>query len=494
MPAPAPIRISKSKFVAGVQCLKRLYFQVYKPEIAEEADEGQEARLEQGQDVGLLAQRRFANGILVGFEGGIDEAIARTATLMDDPSVPAIFEATFQHSNLLVRVDILQRRPKNRWRLIEVKSSVEVKPHYLYDVAIQHQVLKACGLDISSACLMHLNRDYRYDGKQRDLGTLFTIRDQTKQIKKLDADLPGLLKAQRKVLAQAAPPDVSPGPQCTDPYQCEFFNHCNPKPPEHHISFLPRLSVKKQQALIELGVSLIHETPEDFPLTELQARMCASVTTGQTWVSDTLPDELSQLKYPLFFMDFESFNPAIPRFSNMWPYSQIPFQWSVHRQLRLYAQLEHFEFLANGECDPRLNFIQSLSAVLGKRGQIVVYNAGFESQRLGELADWLPKYEERIKNIRGRLWDLLPFVKKHVYHPNFQGSFSIKSVLPALVPDMVYEGMEVSDGGQAGLAWDQMVRGELDPAERQDLKDALLAYCRQDTLAMVKILECLRGT
>ena len=358
MPAPAPIRISKSKFVAGVQCLKRLYFQVHQPELAEEADEGQEARLEQGQEVGLLAQRRFPGGVLVGFEAGIDDALAKTAALMDDPSVPAIFEATFQHANLLVRVDILQRRPKNRWRLIEVKSSVEVKPHYLYDVAIQHHVLSACGLDISSACLMHLNRDYRYDGNQHDLGTLFTIRDLTKQIRKLDADLPGLLKAQRKALAQPSPPDISPGPQCTDPYQCEFFSHCNPEPPEHHISFLPRLSVKKQQALIELGVSLIHEIPEDFPLTELQARVCASVTTGQTWVSETLPEELSQLKYPLFFMDFESLNPAIPRFAGMWPYSQIPFQWSVHRQLTPQARLEHFEFLADDERDPRPKFIR----------------------------------------------------------------------------------------------------------------------------------------
>ena len=158
MPARAPTCISKSKFVAGIQCLKRLYFQVHQPELAEEADEGQAARLEQGQEVGMLAQRTFPNGVLVGFEDGIDDALAKTAALMDKSSVSAIFEATFQHSNLLVRVDILQRRPTNRWRLIEVKSSVEVKPHYLYDLAIQHYVLSACGLDISSADTVKLNR------------------------------------------------------------------------------------------------------------------------------------------------------------------------------------------------------------------------------------------------------------------------------------------------------------------------------------------------
>jgi hypothetical protein len=263
--------------------------------------------------------------------------------------------------------------------------------------------------------------------------------------------------------------------------------------PEHHISFLPRLSVKKQDALFELGVSLIPEIPEDFPLTTLQARVYASVTTGQTWMSESLQEELSKLKHPRFFMDFESIYPAIPRFSGMGSYAQIPFQWSVHGQAAPNAPVEHFEFLADDQNDPRRKFIDSLCKVLGKRGQIVVYNASFESNRLIQLAEWLPEYKGRIENIRRRLWDLLPFVRKHVYHPEFRGSFSIKSVLPALVPDMTYDGMEVAHGGQAGLAWEQMIRGEIDPAERQRLRVALLDYCRQDTLAMVKILERLRA-
>ena len=240
MPAPAPVRLSKSKFVAGVQCLKRLYWQVRQPELADDDDEGQSARLEQGQEVGLLAQGRFPGGVSVAFEDRIEDTLARTAALIEDTSVPAIFEATFQHSNLLVRVDILQRRPRNRWRLIEVKSSVEPKPHYLYDVAIQDYVLRACGLDISSTCLMHLNRDHRFSGQQHDPGTLFTIRDLTSQIRKLDADLPRILRAQRKALAQPTAPDVAAGRHCSDPYQCEFFSQCNPEPPEHHISFLPK--------------------------------------------------------------------------------------------------------------------------------------------------------------------------------------------------------------------------------------------------------------
>ena len=489
--APAPARLSKSKFVAGVQCLKRLYYQIYQPELAEQADESQQARLEQGNEVGLLARSRFPGGVFVGSEHGLDGALAQTDCLLDDSSVPAIFEAIFQHQGVLVRVDILQRRPGNRWRLIEVKSSVDVKEYHLYDVAIQTHVLRGCGLDLSSSCLMHLTRGYVYDGLQYIPRGLFAIRNLTGQIRKLGAEVPKLLKSERKALALEYPPDVAPGRQCSEPVPCEFYSCCNPPVPEYHISFLPRLSDRKQAELLDQGITLIHEIPEGFSLTENQIRIWTSVKTGQPWVSDNLASELSRLNYPLYFMDFETLYPAIPRFAGMWPYSHIPFQWSVHRQMSIDSALEHFEFLAEDKEDPRRAFLDSLIDTLAKRGLIVAYNAGFESQRLSDLANWMPEYAGKIAKIQARLWDLWPFVKKHVYHPKFQGSFSLKAILPALAPGSSYEGMEVSHGGEAGLAWDQMVRGELGLEERRRLKAALLAYCRQDTLAMAKVLKAL---
>ena len=344
-------------------------------------------------------------------------------------------------------MDVLERRRGNRWRLIEVKSSVEAKEHYVYDVAIQHFVLQGYGLDVSAACLMHLNRDYVYDGKSYNACELFAIEDVTRRVRKLGDDLPRLLRAQRRALTRDEPPDIEPGPQCSDPYQCEFFEHCNPELPETHISFIPRLSDKKRQGLVDLGVNLIEEIPDDFPLTEIQSRVCAAVKTGHPWTSGALAKELSKLKYPLYFVDFESLYPAIPRYAGMWPYSHIPFQWSVHRKLERDAALEHFEFLADDDRDPRREFTDSLCEALGKRGQIVAYNATFESQRLQNLADWLPEYAAKIAKIPDRLWDLWPFVRRHVYYPQFQGSFSLKTVLPALVPDLSYEGMVVAAGG-----------------------------------------------
>jgi len=190
-------------------------------------------------------------------------------------------------------------------------------------------------------------------------------------------------------------------------------------------------------------------------------------------------------------MDFETLNPAIPRFPGMRPYDQIPFQWSVHVLGKPGAKLEHFEFLAEDANDPRREFIASLCSVLGKSGSILVYSA-FESQRLSELVAWLPEFAGRIKKIQRSLWDLLPVVRNHVYHPKFAGSYSIKNVLPALMPGMTYEGMEVADGTDAGLAWESLVRGGLDQTERDRTRKALLDYCGQDTLAMVRLLEKLR--
>ncbi|HXB75038.1 MAG TPA: DUF2779 domain-containing protein [Candidatus Acidoferrales bacterium] len=486
--------MSKSKFVAGVQCLKRLYLQIYQSELAAESDDGQEARLEQGNEVGRLAQSAFPGGVLVDFGPlELDAALARTAVLVDDPSVPAIFEATFRYSGVLVRVDILERCGRNRWRLIEVKSSVELKEHYLYDVAIQHYVVSGCGLDLSSAVLMHLNRDYIYDGKSYDPHKLFVIAGVTRAARNLAKDIPKLLRAQRKALAQASPPGVEPGPHCRDPYICEFFSYCNPDPPENHVSCLPRLSEKKRQDLLDLGITLIREIPDDFPLTEIQNRVSVAVRTGRAWVSQTLAKALAGLKYPIYFMDFESLFPAIPRHAGMWPYSHIPFQWSVHRQLTPDAALEHFEFLADDARDRRVEFVGSLCETLGRRGRIVVYNAAFESRRLRDLADWFPEFGDKIAKIQGRLWDLLPFVREHVYHPEFQGSYSLKAVLLALVPDLTYDGMEVAHGGEAGLIWERMIRDGLAAPERARLRLALLAYCRHDTLAMVNVLERMKA-
>jgi predicted RecB family nuclease len=484
------MNLSKSRFVAGVQCLKRLYWQVHSPELAAELDDSTAATLGQGVEVGRLAQQAFPGGVQV--EGGhenLTRALRNTRELVADDGTPAIFEATFKHGNVLVRVDVLQRQHGNKWRLIEVKSTSSVKNDHSYDVGIQKRIVSARGVELTRCCVMHLNREYVYGGGAYDLDQLFRITSVDGQIAEIDAEIKTQIHTQFRILGRPKPPEVAPGRQCVRPVVCEFFDRCNFPKPEDHVSHLPEIRERALQKLASMGIESIHEIPDDFPLSDRVRRACKSVQRGQPWFSPQIARKLAELRFPIYFMDFETINPAIPRHGGMRPFDMLPFQWSLHLQRSRGASLEHFEFLATGGADPRRPFLSQLSPLLGESGSIVVYNKTFESQRLANLAGWFPEFAPRIRQIQGRLWDLLPFVRDNVYHPDFQGSFSLKAVLPALMPDLSYEDMEVADGATAGCVWESIVGGDLDAAERTRLRDALLAYCRQDTLAMVRLVE-----
>jgi hypothetical protein len=488
------IRISKSKFVAGVQCLKRLYFEVHQPELAAEPDGASKAVMEQGHQVGLVAQKAFPGGVMV--EAGHTElakAIPVTRELIAKAEAPAIFEATFQHGGVLVRADVLKRSGRSGQRLIEVKSSTRVKPHHAYDIAIQRHVLTGADIEVQQASLMHLNREYVFDGKEYDVSQLFVEAEVKPEDAVSETEISDRLKEQFRILNRSKPPDIKPGAQCENPYRCEFYDQCNPGLPADHVSFLPRINANKVEKLTVAGITSIKKIPVAFPLSEIQRRAVECVKSGKPFIGPELAHELDGLKYPLCFMDFETVFPALPRFAKMAPYDQIPFQWSVHRQEKPGGPVEHFEFLAGNDSDWRLPFVDSLCKVVAGARNIVVYNKSFELSRLNDLARWLPAYTSDVKAIKAKLWDLLDVVRRNIYHPAFAGSFSLKSVLPAFVPDMTYENLEVAEGTAAGLAWARFIEPATPPAEKSRLRQALLAYCKQDTLALVRLLEELRA-
>jgi hypothetical protein len=230
--------ISKSKFVAGCQCPKRLYWQVHEPELGGVPDATAVAIMEQGREVGKLARQLFAGGVEIKF-GDLEQAIRITRELIANPEVPAIFEAAFEDGGVFVRVDILQRRRDNRWRLIEVKSTADLKEHHLDDVAIQHRVVSRSGLDLASSCLAHVNRNYVFQGGSIDVRRFFKIRNLTRRIERLLPKLTFQLRSELRVLAMPNPPEIPTGPHCTTPVTCEFFDRCNPPLPENHIGYLP---------------------------------------------------------------------------------------------------------------------------------------------------------------------------------------------------------------------------------------------------------------
>jgi predicted RecB family nuclease len=483
------MRLSKSKFCAGVQCLKRLYLQAHKPELAAEPNAAAEAIIQQGREVGMLARQMFPGGVEVN-GANLADAIRTTRELVAKPEIPAIFEAVFEHQNVLVKVDILHRRRDGRWRLIEVKSTSDLKDHHVEDVGIQYRVVSRSGMSLASACLAHVNRNYVRDGAI-DPKQFFKIRNLTRRVQRLQPKLTFQLRSEFTVLAMSNAPDIAPGRHCTDPVTCEFFDRCNPPRPHDHVGYLPRIHASAMEELEGMGIESIREIPDDFELSEIQRRAATCVQTGEPWYSPELRQVLGGLTYPLYFADFETVNPAIPRFPAMRPYDHLPFQFSVHVQRQPSAELEHCEFLGTDSRNSRREFISSLCAALGETGNILVYSS-FESQRLSDLAAWLPEFAERIRAIQTRLFDLLPVVREYTYHPAYVGSYSIKSVLPALVPEMTYDDMEVANGQAAGVAWESLVRGSLDRSECDRIRKALLDYCGQDTLAMVRLLQTLR--
>jgi predicted RecB family nuclease len=478
-------QLSKSRYLSGLQCHKRLYLEVHSPDLASEADEQLEARLEMGIQIGELARESFAGGILVDVESlGIAGAVARTSELMADPNVSSVFEGMFAFQDVRVRVDILERASESRWRLVEVKSSTQVKEDHLDDVAIQAYVLAGAGAVLERSELMHINNQYVYLGGEFDLRQLFLRQDVTQETAARQPDIPSRLAVVREMLAASAPPAIEPDHHCFDPYECPFWEYCTQAKPPRWVFYLPG-GRRTYQELTSRGVQTIDEIPPDFRLTGIQQRMKDDVE----WIGRGLKAELSAVRYPVHHLDFETFMPAIPRYPNTRPYQTIPFQWSNHI-VSGDGHMRHEECLCAERKDPRDEFLRTLLASVGSEGTICVYS-GYEARILKELADAFPRFQSDIDQAIERFWDLLSVIRAHYYHPEFGGSFSIKSVLPAVVPSLGYEDLEIQEGTMASLQYYRMIFEVSDETERTRLRTALLKYCERDTLAMVELRKAL---
>jgi predicted RecB family nuclease len=474
-------QLSKSRYLSGLQCHKRLYLEVHSPDLASEADEQLEARLEMGIQIGELARESFAGGALVSVEDlGVPGAIARTSELMAEPNVPAIFEGMFSYGDVRVRMDILERAKGNTWRLIEVKSSTQVKEDHLDDVAIQAYVLTGAGITLERSELMHINNQYMYPGGELDIGKLFSRQDVTQETAARQPDIPSRLAAMREMLTASSPPAIEPDHHCFDPYECPFWDHCTQAKPARWVFYLPG-GRRTYQELTSQGVQTINEIPEGFRLTGIQQRMKDNVE----WIGPGLRAELNSVRYPVHHLDFETFMPAIPRYPNTRPYQTIPFQWSNHI-VSADGQMRHKQYLCTDPKDPREEFVLTLLESIGREGTICVYS-GYEARILKELADAFPRFQSDIDQAIERFWDLLSVIRGHYYHPEFWGSFSIKSVLPAVVPSLGYDDLEIQEGTMASLQYYRMIFEVSDETERTRLRTALLKYCERDTQAMVAL-------
>jgi predicted RecB family nuclease len=460
---------------------------VHEPTAPElETDASTQASMDRGSRVGEIARAYVPGGIAIALPyNAYDERAALTRQLIED-GAPAVYEASFRAGGVYVAVDILKREERG-FRLIEVKSSLSVKAHHIPDVAVQAHVLKQNGLDLVSTEVMHLNRACAYP----DLSTLFLQSDVTEAVGAVDANVPGWVEAQVEML-QGPVPQVPIGPHCTAPYECPFMARCWPTLPPHHVSTLYAMR-RRALELDEQGYRTIHDLPEDVPLGKIADRQRRAVQEGRIIVEPTLAKALEVFVPPIAFLDFETVGLAIPVWEGCHPYDAVPVQFSCHVQ-DADGRVTHHEWLADGPEDPRPTLAARVIEACEGAQTVVAYNAGFERRRLEQMAEALPALAAPLRSIVARLVDLLPVIRNHVYHPDFGGSFSLKRVLPALVPELRYDGLAIADGGTASLELERLLfSGDaLEPAASGRLRSDLFRYCHQDTWGLVKLIERLR--
>jgi predicted RecB family nuclease len=480
--------LSKSRFITGQQCHLRLWYQCYHPDLASETSEAQQAIFDVGHKVGELATRLYPGGRRIAEDHTHHEkAVQTTLKVIENPEIHAIYEAAFLSDDIRVRVDILERLENGRWNLIEVKSSASVKDVHLPDVAVQWHVLRGAGLEIDKAFLMHVNNEYVYDGKELDLNSFFISSDVTKEVVAMQESVPSMISELKAVLSDSDPPDIPPSRHCNTPYECEFYEHCTKEMPEHWIMDLSGITQRKLNELAAMGINDIRDIPSTYSLTALHQRIRTSVLENKETISEELEHELTDVEYPVHFLDFETIITAIPRYAGTRPYQTIPFQWSNHI-LQKDEFLEHHDYLCNEDKDPREEFTFRLLSVLGMKGTIFIYSS-YEIRIIKALSEDLPEYRKKLLDILDRFKDLCVIMKKHFYNPGFHGSFSLKSVLPVLAPDMNYKSLEIQEGGQASLEYLRMIDPSASSKEREKIREDLLTYCEQDTYAMVRIRE-----
>jgi len=439
---------------------------------------GEKFRIEQGIEIGKKAHSLYPNGKLI-TDNSINSATAETNVAVSDQNISTIFEATFLIDSYTAKADILTRI-KNKWHLIEVKSSINDKKDFIDEMAYTAMVIKNAGLDISKVSLLLISSDFRLG---MDNKKLFNEIDHSKEVLLRMNELQSNWKKVNEITSQPLIPKESINFECR---KCKLFKNCMGKDITNHIFDIPRLSQSKFDKLIKLGVTCIEDIPKDFPLTDNQSIIKKSVQNNTIVLKDSLMKELNLVSWPAFYLDFETVMTAIPLYPDIAPYTQIPTQYSIHKCTDVDVIDSHFEFLADPFKDSRLDFAKRLIADLYGDGSIIVYSS-FEKNIIKKLSEVFPSLDNELNSLVDRFIDLELIIKKNFYHPNFHGKTSIKNVLPALLPNLSYESLEISEGDSAAAAFAYLVLGKFKGDEAESVKKNLLDYCKQDTLAMVKL-------
>jgi hypothetical protein len=439
--------------------MKSLWMYVHKT-VEIETSEAQEAIFQMGHNVGELAQNYFPNGVLaVQANEYPNIKTANYTRQLIEKGATTIYEATFMYDNIVVAVDELHRIG-NTWYFFEVKASTSVKDYHYIDASIQYYVLQNSLMQWQfhrnnklEANVMFLNNQYVRQG-ELDVKQLFTYENVTEYIQTLQDDIAPNTRDMRIVL-NAEMPMVAMGKQCTNPFTCEFYDHCYAN---------ENVEAEAEEEIVAIDDKVLINTKAILEFVE-----------GVT--------------YPLGFLDFETIMPAIPEYDESRPYQQLVFQYSLHAIQKYDSEVTHTECLADNSADPRLTIIKKLIADTKNLKTIFVYNIGFERTRINEMIRDFAIFEKSLISLREKLVDLMPIFRYHYRTGSMGKRYSIKVVLPALFPSMNYDDLEIGNGGDASNTFYNLYKSGFDEATIAEKRNVLIEYCTMDTLAMVKLWE-----
>lgn len=488
------MHFSKSKYCGFCQCPKKAWLTKYKPEV-EVIPEDLEARFEAGHEVGELAKGLFGDYVDVTVRDGekldIKKMLENTKAEVEK-GTDVICEAAFSYDGLYCACDLL-KKDADGWSIYEVKSSTDgEKEVYIQDLSYQRYVLENCGLKINKTYTVVVNNEYVFEDKL-DIHEFFKITDMTDAVLEEYPNVEPNLKEAEEILAMKEEPDMGLSECCHKPYDCSFFEYCSRDLPTPSVFDLYRMIYSKKIKFYNQGIVSFDEL-KNYPdmLNDKQNRQIDYNLNDYGLYAD--PERISEfldtLSYPLYFLDFETMQMVIPKYNGTKPYQQITFQYSLHYIEEEGGELKHKEFLAESGPDPRRALAERLCEDIPMDVCTTAYNKSFECNRIKELAEAFPDLSEHLLNIRDNIVDLLvPFSNGWMYNKEMGGSFSIKSVLPALFPndpELDYHNLDqVHHGGEAMAIFPAIEH--MSPEERERARHNLLKYCELDTYAMVKV-------
>lgn len=487
----AKVHLSKSKYCKAKQCNKIFWLDKYKPECAEQT--ASESALENGTEVGELARGLFGEYINIEFQSDLSKMIEQTKQHIGKaPNI--ITEASFDYNNNFCSVDIL-KNDIDGIEIYEVKSSTSINDIYLDDISYQVYVLLNLGYKVKKASIAYINNQY-VRNRELELDKLFNIEDVTEIAFSKQEEIKEKIEEINKYMEQENEPTQDIGKHCFNPYNCEYWNYCTRKLPENNVFKIRRMRKDQKFNLYHKGIYEFKDLLDQDIDWKFKQQIEFEILSKEPIIDkQKIREFLKNLYYPLYFLDFETFQQPIPKYDGIRPYMQIPFQYSLHYIENKNGELKHKEFLAETGIDPRRKLAEQLVNDIPQNACVLAYNMQFEKMVIKNLAELYEDLREDLLKTHDNMQDLMiPFVNRMYYCKEMQGSYSIKYVLPALFPndpELDYHNLPlVHNGGEAMSVFATL--DEKTKEEQEEIRQGLLVYCKLDTYAMVKIWEKLK--